>query len=511
MHRTTVAKYTGIKPQQPSAQQPSGYVSHLPMHLIASSQQYPTLGTGNQQSLGIRSSLRNLPLCDFTVTAECTIRDLIEHFLKQAQLPGVIVSEAERVTVLSRQRCLNCLLHSAEVHYFVDNPVRVLLSQTKETPLTLSEDVAILAGAQQALKRPLEYQGEPILIQQKKGDYRLLDAHILNVAHWHIRGIETQIRYERLQMQILESEKMAALGRLVDGVAHEILDPVSFIWGNLSYIADYARQQHELLMAYEAACPEGSPEISELKEDIEIDYLRSDLPAAIKSARGGAHRLRQLATSLQNFCHIDAVHPRPTDLNTLIDSTLRLLKSRLTTPIVIEHSYGKLPPVPCFSGQLSQVFMNIFTNTIDSLLSQLQVNGPQNSQANSQLSTQESHSPNNKPLKITVTTCVCAGQPRTGQHEPLSTSEEARWISIIISDNGPGIHPETKAQILESFSTKNRYRKETGLAMSYQIVTAKHGGKFWMRSFHASEAASPEMVQTTGTEFEILLPLTLAE
>ena len=485
------------------------------MHLIASPSPHPTLGTGNQQSLGIRSTLRDLPLYDFTVTADCTIRELIEHFRNQVQLPGVIVSEAERVAVLSRQQCLNCLLHSTEQHRFVDNPVSILLSRTRGTSLTLSEEVSILAGAQQALMRPHEHQGEPILIRLQ-GDYRLLDAHVLNVAHWHIRGIETQIRYERLQMQILESEKMAALGRLVDGVAHEILDPVSFIWGNLSYIADYARQQHELLMAYEAACPEGSPEISELKEEIEIDYLRSDLPAAIKSARGGAHRLRQLATSLQNFCHIDAVHPRPTDLNTLIDSTLRLLKSRLTTPIVIEHSYGKLPPIPCFSGQLSQVFMNIFTNTIDSLLSQLQAAGHTNGQAIAQPNKKDAQTKNTQtsstqPLKITVTTCVCTGQPKTNQQGAIDASEESRWISIIISDNGPGIHPETKAQILESFSTKNRHRKETGLAVSYRIVTAKHGGKFWMRSFHASEAATPEMVQTTGTEFEILLPLTLTE
>ena len=412
--------------------------------------------------MGIRSTLSALPLYDFTVTAECQIRDLIDNFIAQPQLPGVIVTDDDTINLLSRQQCLDCLLHTTQIHHFIDSPI--LIHQT---------------------------QG---------GDYRLLDAHVLNVAHWHIRGIETQVRYERLQMQILESEKMAALGRLVDGVAHEILDPVSFIWGNLSYIADYARQQHELLMAYEAAYPNPPDNISELQSDIELDYLRSDLPAAIKSARGGAHRLRQLATSLQNFCHIDAVHPRPTDLNTLIDSTLRLLKSRLNTPITIEHSYGKLPPVPCFSGQLSMVFMNIFTNTIDSLLSQVQTGkhlSDNGTVGNTSLT---------QPLKITITTCVC-----TDQHQPIRSPDEARWVSIIISDNGPGIPPKTKEQILASFSAQNRHRKETGLAMSYQIIAAKHGGKFWMRSFHASEAATPEMEQATGTEFAILLPLTRTE
>lgn len=466
------------------------------MHLIASPPQYPTLGTGNRQSLGIRSPLSALPLHSSTVTVECSFREVVERFTQFADLPGVIVTDGDAVTVLSRQVCSDCLLHMAQAPYFLESPVRVVLGQRDYNPLIFEADVTILSAAQQALKRPHNQQGEPMLVWHEDS-YRLLDIHTLNMAHWQIRGIEMQIRYERLQMQILESEKMAALGRLVDGVAHEILDPVSFIWGNLSYISNYAKQQHELLMAYEAAFPEVPSEILDLKEDIEIDYLRSDLPAAIKSARGGAHRLRQLATSLQNFCHIDAVHPRPTDLNALIDSTLRLLKSRLATPITIEHSYGKLPPVPCFSGQLSQVFMNIFTNTIDSLLSQVHYSEDGFCTAI-----------NNKPLQITVTTCVCADQ-----HLLTGVPEESRWVSIIISDNGPGIPPETKAKILDSFSTKSRYTKETGLAMSYRIVTAKHGGKFWMRSLHALEHEEnlPAAERTTGTEFEILLPLTVSE
>lgn len=467
------------------------------MHLIASPPQYPTLGTGNRQSLGIHSPLSALPLHRFTVTAECCFREVIDRFTQSSDLPGVIVTEGDTVMLLSRQNCLDCLLHVAQVPYLLESPIRVVLAQQSNKPLTFVGDIPILVGAQQALKRPHDQQFDPILVLHEE-NYQLLDARTLNVAHWQIRGIETQIRYERLQMQILESEKMASLGRLVDGVAHEILDPVSFIWGNLSYISNYAKQQHELLMAYESACPEASPEILELKEDIEIDYLRSDLPAAIKSARGGAHRLRQLATSLQNFCHIDAVHPRPTDLNTLIDSTLRLLKSRLNTPITIEHSYGKLPPVPCFSGQLSQVFMNIFTNTIDSLLSQIQYSEDGFDTAAN----------NDKPLQIMVTTCVCADQ-----HLLTGSPEESRWVSIIISDNGPGIPPETKAQILDSFLTENRDFKGTGLSMSYQIVTAKHGGKFWMRSIHASEHEESLLAaeRTTGTEFEILLPLTMSE
>ncbi|MEL7494439.1 MAG: HAMP domain-containing sensor histidine kinase [Cyanobacteria bacterium J06554_11] len=475
------------------------------MHLIASPQppqQYPTLSAGSPHSLGIHSTLSMLPLYTFTVTGDCAIRDLISHFTQFSKLPGVVVSEAEKMTILSRQQCLDCLLHTSQIQHFIDSPVRILLNQTCSKPLMLDGNTSILNGAKQALKRPYDRQSEPLLICQHEEEYQILDAHTLNVAHWHIRGIETQIRYERLQMQILESEKMAALGRLVDGVAHEILDPVSFIWGNLSYIANYTKQQHELLLAYEKALPDPPEEIVQLREDIEIDYLRSDFPAAIKSARGGAHRLRQLATSLQNFCHIDEVHPRPTDLNTLLDSTLRLLKSRLTTPITVEHSYGKLPPVPCFSGQLSQVFMSIFTSAINALLSQVYTE----EMAVGDLSTDGPDLSQRTPLKITVTTCV-----RADQHTLNSTPDESRWVAIIISDNGPGIPPETKAQIIDSFSTENRYLRETGLAISYQIITAKHGGKFWIRSVHTSETEALDANHPTGTEFEILLPLTTGE
>ena len=145
--------------------------------------------------------------------------------------------------------------------------------------------------------------------------------------------------------------------------------------------------------------------------------------------------------------------------------------------------------------------MNVFTNSIDSLLAQAQLENYTNEPA---LLTPAS--PERMPT-ITVTTCV-----RATQDMPSSSPDQSRWISIIISDNGPGLLPETKAQMIDSFSTARRSRKETGLAMSYQIVTAKHGGRFWVRSLHASEyPAGQEAHLPTGTEFEILLPLTFSE
>lgn len=493
----------------------------------ASPQLYPHLTPGTGQSLGIHSTLKDLPLYTFTVSADTTVRSLRQSFAQNPDLPGVLILQNSQHRLLSRWQfldsllCLDTILEDSRSDSAMASSAQWTLAhflhQTARSALFLAAGTSILQGAQQALRRPQEQQNDPIVVH-RNGQFYLLNAATLNLAHWQIRGIETQIRYERLQMQLLESEKMAALGRLVDGVAHEILDPVGFVWGNLGYIADYAEQQHQLLMAYEAAMPDPPEDIIELREAIEFDYLRSDLPAAIKSARGGAQRLRRLATSLQNFCHIDEVHPRPTDLNTLIDSTLRLLKSRLTTPINIERCYGQLPPVTCFAGQLSQVFMSIFTNALDALLAQAQLaDYRSNNYGSSHYSSSDSSAHTSLPLEqktpqITVTTSICEPQDHPGL-DP----EEDRWVSVIISDNGPGIPPEVQAQILESFSPTQRLRKETGLALSYQIVTAKHGGRFWLRSLYhpPAEASTTETDSSalghepspTGTEFEILLPL----
>lgn len=423
----------------------------------------------------------------------------MERFIQFPDLPGVLISGLGGDRLLSRQQILECLLHTGQIS--PNESIQRLLHIANRDPLCLPISTTVLAAAKQALKQPLEKQSAPILVQQADSTYQLLDPRVLNIAHWQIRGIEIQYRYERLQMQLLQNEKMAALGRLVDGVAHEILDPVGFIWGNLSHISSYVQQQSKLLSAYETALPNPPEQIDRLAADIERDYLRSDLPAAIESAQNGAHRLKQLATSLQNFCHIDEVHPRPADLNTLIDSTLHLLKSRIATPVAIHRNYGKIPPVSCYAGQLSHVFITLLTHAIDAVLVSSQ-------QTNHERSIRPSS--NKAQPQITVTTRVIQ---KTNSLPPQTTkpktqqADSTHWISIVIKDNGPGLSPSRQAQILNSFSTKSRSQKESGLALSYQIVTAKHSGQFLLRSNQVLDSQNEQVLETAGTEFELRLPL----
>jgi signal transduction histidine kinase len=454
----------------------------------------PRLSEGSNQDLSLESTLQELRLYDFTVESSCLGIEVAHTFEKYPRLPGaILVEQGEFVGMISRQRLLEYLLRPHGMEIFLHEPLHVLHSYARTEVLVLPGCKPILTAAQQALRRSHELLGEPVVVQTETKSYQLLDIHQLNIAYWQIRGIETQVRYERAQAQMIQTEKMANLGRLVDGLAHEILDPVGFIWGNLTHVSGYSEGLLELIAAYEAKLHDTSDEITALKEEIEFEFLQQDLSRAIESIKTGAERLKKLVTSLQNFCHIDTVYPKPADLNACLDSIVLLLKTRLTSEIEIVKNYGLLPPVPCYAGQLNQVFMNILSNSVDTLLNEAvhQKLAMEFKEEGQQISAA-------KP-RIEITTKVCSPDPDVHAIAPGS-----RWVSIVITDNGPGLSPKAQKQILESFSIQKRAEKETSLALSYRIVTAKHGGKFLMRS---RSLDSGDSQPGFGTEFEILLPL----
>lgn len=458
---------------------------------------YSYLSEGDNQDLSIDSTLATLPLYSFATDVNCLSVEVVEILEKHSNLPGVILSDQGKFAgMISRLRLLETLVLSNQQDLFLQKPLQFLYNYARTDVLILPETTPILAAAQMALRRSSELLGEPIVVQSKTKSYQLLDVHELNIAHWQIRGIETQVRYERTQVQLIQSEKMANLGRLVDGVAHEILDPVGFIWGNLSHISNYTENLLELINAYEKISPETTEEIYELKEDIEFDFLKQDLPRAIKSAQSGAERLKKLVSSLQNFCYIDEVYPKPADLHAMLDSIVLLLKSRLKSEIEIVKNYGDLPPISCFAGQLNQVFMNILSNAVNNLLNQAAYQ-----EFTGEFRTDKQGCIFDKP-------CIVI---QTKVYSPESTSNSeflsSRWVSIIISDNGPCLSANALKQILDSFSVEKRAEKETSLAVSYRIITAKHGGKLLIRSAESTNNLNNELISNMGTEFEILLPL----
>jgi signal transduction histidine kinase len=440
----------------------------------------PVLSAGSDRDLRLDSTIQELPMYTFAVEVSVTGAEVGKYFDKYPLLPGVILLEQGKyIGMISRRRLVEFLMRPYGQELFFKEPLDVLYSYARLAILVLADTTPILAAMQNTLRRSPEFLAEPIVVHTADNSYKLLDPHELNVAAWQIRGVETQVRYERSQAQMIQNDKMARLGRLVDGVAHEILDPVGFIWGNLTHIANYSQDLLKLISAYDDCLPQGCAEINHIKDEIEFDYLAEDLSKAITSARSGAERLKKLVTSLQNFCHIDAVYPKPMDLHASIDSIVILIKSRLKGEITIIKNYGNLPPVSCFIGQLNQVLMNLLSQAVDSLLDE---------SVRQQLQSDCHKSP--KQPTIEITTAVIS-QPATQTNQT-----DSRWVSICVADNGPGMSDELQQQILENFSIEKRTEKETSLAVSYRIITARHGGKL---NFSSKLGI--------GTKFEILLPL----
>lgn len=272
---------------------------------------------------------------------------------------------------------------------------------------------------------------------------------------------------KKTQAQMVQAEKMSSLGQLVAGVAHEINNPVNFIYGNLKHAEGYTDDLLKVVNLYQKTFPAPGEELEEAIEGLEIDFLTEDLPKLLNSMKVGAERIRAIVSSLRNFSRLDEVDLKDADLHEGIDSTLMILQNRLKkhsdrVKIIVHRKYGDLPKVECFPGQLNQVFMNIISNAIDAL--------------EDGLDRQAIEQP-----EITINTCLATDQT----------------VVISIADNGPGMPETVRNRIFEPFFTTKAVGKGTGmgLAISYQVVVEKHGGTLTCNS-----------TPSQGTEFVITLP-----
>ncbi|HIK29642.1 MAG: GAF domain-containing sensor histidine kinase [Oscillatoriaceae bacterium SKW80] len=282
---------------------------------------------------------------------------------------------------------------------------------------------------------------------------------------------------QQSQAQLIQTEKMSSLGQLVAGIAHEINNPVNFIYGNLTYAHNYIQELLELVRLYQKFYPNPAPEITAHCKEIDFEFLCDDLPKLLKSMKMGAERIREIVLSLRNFSRIDQADMKLVDLHEGIENTLLILHNRIKGKagnhrIKVVKEYGNLPLVECYPGQLNQVFMNIISNSIDAIESY-----------NEQRSPEEIR---NNPSQITIRTEL----------------EEPDWVIVRISDNGPGMSESVRARLFDPFFTTKPVGKGTGLGLSisYQIVVQKHGG---MISCH-SELGK-------GTEFCVKIPLRQAK
>ncbi|MFN6486225.1 MULTISPECIES: ATP-binding protein [unclassified Nostoc] len=280
---------------------------------------------------------------------------------------------------------------------------------------------------------------------------------------------------QRTQSQVIQSEKMSSLGQLVAGVAHEINNPVNFIHGNLVHVQEYTQNLLAFVQLYQQYDPNPAAEIQSVAEDIDLEFLQSDLPKMLSSMKVGTDRIRQIVLSLRNFSRIDEAEFKRVDIHEGIDSTLMILQHRLKgkpeqPEIEVIKDYGTVPLIECYAGQLNQVFMNILVNAIDAL-----------EENNTKLTYQEIKE---NPSQIKIRTSVV----------------NSTWLEVAIADNGVGISKEFQQRIFDPFFTTKPIGKGTGMGMSisYQIITETHNGKLECFSTPGK-----------GTEFIIQIPLRL--
>jgi len=267
------------------------------------------------------------------------------------------------------------------------------------------------------------------------------------------------------QAQLIQVEKMSSLGQLVAGIAHEINNPINFIYANLLPANEYVTSLIELNNLYQKNYPQPTSEIVEKIAEMELDFLVDDLQNLLKSMEVGADRIRQIVLSLRNFSRLDEAELKSVDIHEGIDSTLLILQHRFQNNshkqgISIVKEYSKLPLVTCYPSALNQVFMNILINAIDAF-KELDIN----------------HQPT-----ITIRTQI----------------QQQKYVSIHIIDNGMGMNETVQNKMFEPFFTTKPVGSGTGLGLSisYSIVVEQHGGQLNCISAPGK-----------GTEFVIEIPL----
>lgn len=264
------------------------------------------------------------------------------------------------------------------------------------------------------------------------------------------------------QVQLVQTEKMSSLGRLVAGLAHEINNPINFMQGNFTHFHTHIESLIDIIRVYQQEYPQNNAVIQEKANKLDLEFLIEDLPKMLTSMKIGAKRISEIVVSLRNFARLDEVGRKKVNIHEGLESTLSLLQHRLREDIQIIKEYGNLPLIECYPAELNQVFMNILNNAIDAILKQ------QNQFIE-------------KKIFIKTETI------------------DSQTAKITIGDNGIGINSEIKPKIFDPFFTTKPVNQGTGLGLSicYQIIECHHG-KISLKS-----------VPEQGTEFIVEIPIEL--
>jgi signal transduction histidine kinase len=440
--------------------------------------------SGRQRMLSQRAAL-------FALRMVCTSHHSEQERLRQEMLTSAALMEASHYGLihgnvemkLPGQPSPKIQAIYFEAPFHLDRQIRDFITQVKAlaaAPLQeLTQDnphlQAILFASETDLLHALDtlvsqYQieSDEAQIKQQLQQTQLYHHSCVATAaaQEHAQQLEKTLQdLQRTQAQLIQTEKLSSIGQMIAGVAHEINNPVSFIYGNLRYASDYVQDLLDLINLYQEYDGKHHPSVQDKIQSIDLDFLLKDLPKVFDSMQVGAERIRQIVLSLRNFSRSDRVLVEGVNLHEGIDNTLLLLQNRLKPrchrlAIEVVKEYGQLPLIQCYPGQLNQVFMNLLSNAIDAV-----------------------EEVPNQIGRILIRTDVNA---------------DGSGVIIQIIDNGLGMTPEVKEQLFNPFFTTKPLGKGTGLGLSisHQIIVEKHGG-----------CLKCESVPETGTEFWIEIPL----
>ena len=300
--------------------------------------------------------------------------------------------------------------------------------------------------------------------QALEEDVRRREASENELRQRNAELLEVNKRLQEAQEQLVQSEKMASIGQLAAGVAHEINNPIGYVQSNLSTLGRYLEDMQTVLDTLATAVAQlpsehpASQAVARVKQDLDFDFLLEDLPSLVLQSRDGIDRVRQIVADLKDFSRLDASQDwQWADLHQGLDSTLNIVNNEIKYRAEVVREYGELPEVECLPSQLNQVFLNLLVNSAHAM-------------------------PEGQMGRITL---------RSGYDELT----QQVWLEV--ADNGSGISPENMHRLFDPFFTTKPVGKGTGLglSLSYGIVQKHHG----------QITVSSELGK--GTTFRIVLPV----
>jgi PAS domain S-box-containing protein len=348
----------------------------------------------------------------------------------------------------------------------------IIFGSCDEERLWSDSAIALLQAAAAALSLQHERTRAEVALRQSEIQLREQASQLA----------QTLDQLKQAQAQLVQSEKMSSLGLMVAGIAHEINNPVGFVYGNIGPAGEYIQDLLQLVNLYQQQYPEPTPPIRDYIDEIDLEFLVEDLPNLLASMKMGAERIRDIVLSLRTFSRLDEAKAKRVNLHEGLDATLLILQHRLKERpdrkgIAVVKKYGNLPHIECYPGQLNQVFMNILANAIDALES-----------SGIGCDTQKTSTPHSSP-QIQICTEVV---------EETTSVPHSQSVVIRIIDNGPGMTERVRQRLFDPFFTTKPIGQGTGLGLSisYQIVVGAHNGQLQCIS-------APQ----EGTEFVIQIPV----